>query len=555
MTSSDLEVADNGGPPAPAQPAPPAAAPVPALTGPLALMDPEARLNQLIRIAHTLAPIFNQQGMFEEFSDGRGGKRRHINVEGWTLLGLLLDVYAHVDPAEPRPWMVDEDTWAVKVMIRHISGLVLGGAIGVCGRTETDRYGKQPKRNHTDHQLQSMAHTRGVSKAFRVPFGVMAKLTGFDATPAEEMDGIGEDPERVRRAQDQAAERAERGSERGGRNGGGESRARARQRPGDSAQADAPAAAQAPARGQPARLVWASGRAPGWGDQADADSAHAELASLAGRLPGGHEMALDFLKGKGWLGLQGRAVSRLTPKRAEALRGKLAAELRRAGLVPPDDDDAEGEAQTSGEATEASAGVAEEAGLGKPQPAGPSKAGAAGWDPWANDPDADPGDRPAPGREPARHPGVDDPAVRETMTGLGWADDDAALNTALSRHEQLEDAIAALSDVGKEIVTVAAGGDDLFGRDHLIALEGIASGWPQLSGEAAMSVQSFISNADPRDGRLPRQIASMIAAHLEDQAKTARAKERGGETGGGETGETDGGETGGSGTGFDELPF
>src|SRR3954463_11872720 len=121
--STDMEVAagTNGGAPAPAAAsAPPAAAPVPALTGPLALMDPEARLNKLTRIAHTLAPIFNQQGMYEEFSDGRGGKRRHINVEGWTLLGLLLDIYAHVDPAEPRPWMVDEDTWAVKVMIRHI---------------------------------------------------------------------------------------------------------------------------------------------------------------------------------------------------------------------------------------------------------------------------------------------------------------------------------------------------------------------------------------------------------------------------------------------------
>jgi hypothetical protein len=515
--STDMEVAagTNGGLPAPAAaPAPPAPAPVPALTGPLALMDPEARLNQLTRIARTLAPIFNQQGMFEEFRASGGGTRKYVNVEGWTLLGLLLDVYAHVDPAEPRPWMVDEDTWAVKIELRHISGLVVGGAVGVCGRTETDRYGKQPKRDQTDHQLQSMAHTRGVSKAFRVPFGVIAKLAGFASTPAEEMDGIGEDPERVRRAQDQAAE--------------------GRQRPAREERAREGKAVPEPRSQPPARLEFAPGRSPGWGDQADADSAHADLEALARRVPGGHGLALGFLREKGWLVRKGRELGRLTPARYEALRGKLAAADRRASAEPPAGPE------------DAPESVAEAAGLRAPQPAGPSRswgrgsasgvsAGAVSWDT-----EGDPNDQPipppasAPEQEEARHPGVDDPAVRETMTTLGWADDDGALNTALGRHEQLEDSIAALDDRGKEIVTVAAGGDDLFGPDHLIALEGIAAGWAQLDGERAGSVQSFARNADPRDERLPSQIASMIAAHLTDQAKARQVKEEG-ETGGGKS--------------------
>jgi hypothetical protein len=75
------------------------------------------------------------------------------------------------------------DGWEARVEARTLAGQVVGAAEAECLRTE-----KQWK-SRDDYALRSMAQTRAVSKALRGPLGFVVTLAGFEATPAEEMNG------------------------------------------------------------------------------------------------------------------------------------------------------------------------------------------------------------------------------------------------------------------------------------------------------------------------------------------------------------------------------
>ena len=134
---------------------------------------------QAAAVARTLEDVVRRQNLIV-----RIGQSEHVRVEGWTFLGTMLGVFPVVEWT--RPVLEDEKTvgWEARVEARTKAGDVVGAAEAECLRSERTWKGRD------DYALRSMAQTRAVSKALRLPLGFVMQLAGFNPTPAEEMPGI-----------------------------------------------------------------------------------------------------------------------------------------------------------------------------------------------------------------------------------------------------------------------------------------------------------------------------------------------------------------------------
>jgi hypothetical protein len=158
-------------------------------SGPLTLFGwatPRAIVLQATEIANEIAPLIRERNLVK-----RIGQSEHVYLEGWTLAGTMLGVFA----TTVRTWEIGSDEgYGATVEARTLTGQVVGRADAVVMRSEavgTDPKTGEPKRKWLDapaFQLISMAQTRASSKALRMPLGFVMKLAGYDTTPAEEME-------------------------------------------------------------------------------------------------------------------------------------------------------------------------------------------------------------------------------------------------------------------------------------------------------------------------------------------------------------------------------
>jgi len=110
----------------------------------------------------------------------RIGNREYVLLEGWTLLGSLLGVFAQVEWTRPI-----ETGWEARAVVRTMSGAVVGSAEAMCSRNE------KTWSTRDEYAIRSMSQTRALAKALRMPLGFIVELAGYAATPAEEMpDGL-----------------------------------------------------------------------------------------------------------------------------------------------------------------------------------------------------------------------------------------------------------------------------------------------------------------------------------------------------------------------------
>jgi hypothetical protein len=146
--------------------------------------DLDQVIEQATKVARTLEQVVRQQGLIV-----RIGQSDYPRVEAWTFLGSLLGVFPVVEWTRP----VLEDSiavgWEARVEARTRAGEIVGAAEAECLRSERS----WAKRD--DYALRSMAQTRAVSKALRLPLGFVMQLAGFNPTPAEEMTIEGSSPE------------------------------------------------------------------------------------------------------------------------------------------------------------------------------------------------------------------------------------------------------------------------------------------------------------------------------------------------------------------------
>ena len=144
--------------------------PVPTLFG---TDDPERIVFLATARSKALAPIIEREKLYVIIND-----RKHVRIEGWTFLGSMSGVFAV--PVWTRPIA---DGWEARVEARTLSGIVVGAAEAQCEHSEES--GNWTSKD--DYALRSMAQTRAASKALRLPLGFIMVLSGYEATPAEEM--------------------------------------------------------------------------------------------------------------------------------------------------------------------------------------------------------------------------------------------------------------------------------------------------------------------------------------------------------------------------------
>lgn len=111
--------------------------------------------------------------------------KEYLEVEAWQLVATFAQ--AHAIPREPVA-LTDEEgrIYAYSCMVDvYQHGVIVGSGTSICGLdafTSKDRSGTDQHKS-----AQSTAQTWAISRAIKNTFGFVAKLAGFETTPAEEM--------------------------------------------------------------------------------------------------------------------------------------------------------------------------------------------------------------------------------------------------------------------------------------------------------------------------------------------------------------------------------
>jgi hypothetical protein len=135
----------------------------------------------IIQKASSIATVLKGVIRKQKLAMPIGGKE-YILVEGWTTLGALVGVFPRVEStARVLDGDGDHIGWEAAVTVTTTAGVEIGRAEAQCLRTERNW------KNRDDFALRSMAQTRAMGKALRMPLGWIAVLGGYEATPAEEM--------------------------------------------------------------------------------------------------------------------------------------------------------------------------------------------------------------------------------------------------------------------------------------------------------------------------------------------------------------------------------
>jgi len=134
--------------------------------------QPDEIITTVAETANALSIVIDKQRLSVSI-----GGRKHVLVEGWTLLGTMLGVF----PVCVWTRKLDNG-WEARVEARTRDGAVVGAAEAECLRSE------RSWASRDDYALRSMAQTRATSKALRQPLGFVMTMAGFSATPAEEMN-------------------------------------------------------------------------------------------------------------------------------------------------------------------------------------------------------------------------------------------------------------------------------------------------------------------------------------------------------------------------------
>lgn len=138
--------------------------------------DPTKVIEKASKIADALKDVIVKKKLVATISG-----KQHVLVDGWTLCGTMLGVF----PVVVRTTELYQDEKSIGfeayTEARTITGAIVGAATARCTRTEGTW------KSRADYALLSMAQTRSVSKAMRIPLGFIISMAGYETSPAEEV--------------------------------------------------------------------------------------------------------------------------------------------------------------------------------------------------------------------------------------------------------------------------------------------------------------------------------------------------------------------------------
>lgn len=137
----------------------------------------------MVNFASTLKQFIVEQGLYTNIQG-----KNYVHVEAWQFCGATMGVMPIVKLTER---IVTDDPGEMKYRVevelhRLENDQVIGSGVALCSNRENK------KRNFDEYAVASMAQTRAIGKAYRNAFGWLMKVAGYEATPHEEMDGVGE---------------------------------------------------------------------------------------------------------------------------------------------------------------------------------------------------------------------------------------------------------------------------------------------------------------------------------------------------------------------------
>ena len=138
--------------------------------GRLGQHDPRKAIAEAVEIANALAEIVLVQKLYTVIKG-----KKYVWFEGWSIVGGMMGVV----PVEEYVREIPRGYEAKIRLIRVRDGGLVGSASSICTRD-----GQWEKAD--EYAVRSMAITRAASKAYRLTYGWIIKLAGFDPMPIEE---------------------------------------------------------------------------------------------------------------------------------------------------------------------------------------------------------------------------------------------------------------------------------------------------------------------------------------------------------------------------------
>ncbi len=140
---------------------------------PLLDMSYRDKLTAASDIAKLLSDVIDKQKFYQVIQG-----KKFVRVEGWITLGSLLGVI----PRERSVVETPDGSFVAEIdLVRADTGKVIGGASSLCS-IEEKRWGGADK-----FARRSMAITRATGKSYRIAFGWIVGLAGYETCNAEEM--------------------------------------------------------------------------------------------------------------------------------------------------------------------------------------------------------------------------------------------------------------------------------------------------------------------------------------------------------------------------------
>lgn len=146
------------------------------------LTDESVQINSpkaLAEFAETLKTFVVEGKLFTAIKG-----KNFVHVEGWQFAGACMGIFARTVSVENLSGNDKDFKYRAEVELYQIStDKVIGRAVALCSSSE------HGKKDFDEYAVMSMAQTRATSKAFRLSIGWIMKLAGYEATPAEEVNG------------------------------------------------------------------------------------------------------------------------------------------------------------------------------------------------------------------------------------------------------------------------------------------------------------------------------------------------------------------------------
>lgn len=107
--------------------------------------------------------------------------KNYVHADGWSFAGGMLGLSPRIVTVTNLSNDKEIKWYAEVEIVNNKTEKVVSRGFAICSTKETK------KKSFDEYAILSMTQTRAVSKAFRSTIGYVLKLSGFEATPSEEM--------------------------------------------------------------------------------------------------------------------------------------------------------------------------------------------------------------------------------------------------------------------------------------------------------------------------------------------------------------------------------